>query len=98
MNEYIEVLRRYVAENPPNYSSDAHSILEMLFSYCHECNNTDTDAVKIAFEDLYQQMYGMPLREMDRNVDAVCTLCRKHKRSEFIENLKSGIRLMQECT
>ena len=52
----------------------------------------------MAFEKLYQQLQGMPLREMDRNVDAVCTLCRELKRYEFIEGLKAGIRLMQECT
>ena len=58
MNEYVETLKRHVAENPPNYGSDAHSILEMLFSYYHECNNTDTDAVKAAFEDLYRCPFG----------------------------------------
>ena len=36
MNEYVAALRKYVAENPPNYGSDAHSILEMLYSYYHE--------------------------------------------------------------
>ena len=25
MNEYVEILKRYTAENPPNYGSDAHS-------------------------------------------------------------------------
>ena len=33
MNEYVEILKRYMAENPPNYGSDANSILEMLFTY-----------------------------------------------------------------
>ena len=75
MNEYIESLKRYVAENPPNYGSDAQSILEMLYRHYHECNDTDTDTVKAAFEDLYQRMHGMTLREMDRIVDAVCVLC-----------------------
>lgn len=74
INEYVVVLKHRVAENPPNYGSDAQSVLEMLFSYYHECNNTDTDAVKAAFENLYQRMYGMPLREIDRIVDTVCTL------------------------
>ena len=96
MNEYVVALRKYVAENPPNYGSDAYSILEMLFTYYHECNNTDTDAVKAAFEDLYQRMHGMPLREMDRIVDAVCTLCREHECSGFIEGVKVGITLEQE--
>ena len=92
MNRYIEVLRRCVAENPPNYG-DANSILEMLFTYYHECNNTDTDAVKAAFEDLYQRMHGMPLREMDRIVDAVCTLCWEHEKAGFVEGMKVGLKL-----
>ena len=60
VNEYVEILTRHVAENPPNYGSDANSILEMLFTYYHECNNTDTDAVKAAFEDLYQRCTVCP--------------------------------------
>ena len=96
MNEYVAVLRKYVAETPPNYGSDAHSILEMLFTYYHECNNTDTDVVKAAFEDLYQRMYGMSLREMDRIVDAVCTLCREHEKAGFVEGVKVGIVLERE--
>ena len=90
MNENIEGLKRYVSENPLNYGSDAHSILEMLFTYYYECNNTDTDAVTDAFEDLYQRMHGMPLREMDRIVDAVCALCREHEKAGFVEGLKVG--------
>lgn len=97
MDKYIDALKRYVVENPPNYGDgDAHSILEMLFTYYHECNNTDTDAVKAAFEVLYQRMHGMPLREMDRIVDAVCTLCREHERAGFTEGVRVGIRLEQE--
>ena len=96
MNEYVEILKRYMAENPPNYGSDANSILEMLFTYYHECNNTDTDAVKAAFEDLYQRMHGMPLREMDRIVDVVCILCTEHEKAGFVEGVKVGVRLDSE--
>ena len=96
VNEYIRILKRHVVENPPNYASDAHSILEMLYSYYHECNNTDTDAVKAAFEDLYQRMHGMTLREMDWIVDAVCTLCREHEKAGFTEGIKLGFLLASE--
>ena len=72
MNEHVEILKCHMAENPPNYGSDAHSILEMLFTYYHECNNTDTDAVKFAFEDLYQRMHGMPV---GNGSDRGCCLC-----------------------
>ena len=96
MNEYVAVLKKYVAENPPNYGSGANSVLEMLFTYYHECNNTDTDAVKAAFENLYRKMHGMPLREMDRIVDAVCTLCREHEKAGFVEGVKVGVGLSVE--
>lgn len=97
MDEYIKILKLHVAENPPNYGDgDAHSILEMLFTYYHECNNTDTDSVKAAFENLYQRRHGMPLREMDRIVDAVCTLCREHEKAGFVEGIKVGIQLEAE--
>ena len=98
MNEYVAVLRKYVAENPPNYGGDAHSILEMLYCYYHECNNADSNEVKEAFDCLYQKMHGMPLREMDRIVDAVCVLCTVHERSGFIEGVKVGILLDTEFT
>ena len=96
MEEFIVQLRQYVADHPPNYGSDAHSILEMLYCYYHECNNADTDIVKAAFEDLYQQMHGMSLREMDRIIDVVCTLCREHEKAGFTEGVKVGIELWGE--
>ena len=97
MNEYIKTLKQYVADNPPNYGGgDARSILDMLFTYYQQCNNTDTDAVKAAFEDLYQRMHGMPLREMDRIVDVVCTLCREHEQFGLINGVKTGILLEKE--
>lgn len=67
----------------------------LSFRY-HECNSTDNDAVKTAFEGLYQRMHGMSLREMDRIVDAVCTFCREHERAGFTEGIKVGVRLAQE--
>ena len=96
VSEYVEILKHHVAENPPNYGSDAQSILEMLYGYYRKCNNTDTETVKAAFEDMYQRMHGMPLREMDRIVDAVCTLCREHEKAGFVEGVKVGIQLEQE--
>ena len=33
MHEYVEILKRHVAENLPNYGSDANSILEIQGRY-----------------------------------------------------------------
>jgi hypothetical protein len=41
-------------------------------------------------------MHGMPLREMDLIVDAVCILCREHEKAGFVEGVKVGIMLGEE--
>lgn len=38
--------------------------MEMLFTNYHKYNSTD--AVTAAFENLYQRMHGIPLREIPR--------------------------------
>ena len=35
-------------------------------------------------------------REMDKIIDTVCSLCRDHEKSGFVEGLKIGIRLQAE--
>ena len=85
-----------MADNPLNYGSDAHSVPEMLFTYYHECNNADTEALKTAFEDLYLRMRGMLLREMDWIVDAVCTLFRERERGGVVEGVKVGVLLVRD--
>jgi len=96
MNEYVAVLRKYVAENPPNYGSDAHSILDMLYYRYSECNRLDNSEIKAAFNNLYQQMHGMSLREMDRIIDVVCTLCREHEKAGFTAGTVVGALLIFE--
>ena len=97
MNEYIEALKFYVSQNPPAYTRDANSILELHYYY-RERKAEDPEAIKEDFDDLYRQMHGMPLREMDRIVDDVCTLCREHEKAGFVEGGKVGIQLEQKLT
>lgn len=52
--------------------------------------------IKVDFNQLYEQMNGMPLKEMDRIIYPVCTLCRDHERAGFVEGIRIGIRLSQE--
>ena len=39
---------------------------------------------------------AMPLREMDRIVDAVCTLCREHEKAGFVDGVKIGLMMSQK--
>lgn len=95
MNTFFETLRALIEQHPPNYG-DGVSILEMLYE-CHNENSPyDNEQIKADFNELYQLMNGMPLREMDKIIYPVCTLCRDHERAGFIEGVKVGIRLQQE--
>ena len=99
MKPVIQKLQEYIVSNPPCYGdNDAHSILEMLYCYYHECNGTDNDTVKATFDKLYCKMHGMTLREMDKIIDTVCSLCREHEKTGFIDGIKIGIQMEQELS
>ena len=97
MKPYFEALKAYIEKHPPN-CGDADSVLGMLYE-CHNENSPyDNEHIKADFNELYQQMNGMPLREMDKIIYPVCKLCRDHEKSGFIEGIKVGIRLQAELT
>ena len=95
MNPYIEKLKQHIADNPPNLG-DVDSVLGLLYECINENNPYDNEQIKADFEELYRQMNGMPLREMDKIVYPVCKLCRDHERTGFVEGVKVGILLTQE--
>lgn len=95
MKEFLEKLQQRVAENPPNYG-DADSALGLLYECFNENNPYDNDQIKADFEELYRQMNGMSLRDMDKDIYPVCKLCRDHEKAGFIEGIKVGIRLQAE--
>ena len=77
---------------------DSESILTMLYETYSDHHPMEDAEIKEAFESLYQAMNGMELQEMDRIIYPICTLCRTHQRSGFIEGVKVGLRLEQELT
>lgn len=95
MKEFVEKLKQRVAENLPNYG-DVNSVLGLLYGCFNENNPYDNDEIKADFEELYQQMNGMSLRDMDKDIYPVCKLCRDHEKVGFIEGIKVGIYLATE--
>ena len=78
------------------YSGNVHGFSEAMLYECYNENNPyDNEQIKADFNELYQQMNGMPLREMDNIVYPVCKLCRDHEWAGFVEGVKVGFRL--EC-
>lgn len=95
IEKYIQVLKEYALSHEP-ICTDGESVLGMLYE-CHNENCPyDNDEIKADFNELYHQMNGMPLREVDKVIYPVCQLCRDHEKSGFIEGVKVGIRLSEE--
>lgn len=97
MKSYLEILKQHMKQNSPSFG-EAESVLEMLYDCHNERNPYDNDQIKADFNALYQQMHGMPLREMDKVIYTVCTLCREHEKAGFIEGIRIGVLLVQEVT
>ena len=95
MKNYFEKLRTLIAENPPDFG-DGESVLTLLYEAYAESNRMDDGTIKKDFNELYRLMNGMELREMDNIIYPVCTLCRDHQRSGFVEGVKVGILLSIE--
>ena len=97
MEKYTQALREYALSHEPNYG-DGKTILTLLYEAYNEVNRMDNDQIKTDFNALYQAMNGMELREMDRIIYPVCTLCRDHEKAGFVEGVKVGIRLNKELS
>ena len=97
MDNFYDVLKKYVADYKPNFG-DGVSVLTMLYEAYSDYNRLDDEKVTKGFEELYRQMNGMELREMDKVIYPVCMLCREHERSGFIEGIKIGLMLAEELS
>ena len=95
VKQIMERLQEYIAQEQPDFG-DGKSVLTMLYEAYSDCNRMDDDQIKADFNELYQLMNGMELREMDRIIYPVCTLCRDHERSGFVEGVKIGFRILEE--
>ena len=95
MKTYLEAIKSHINVHPPNFG-DGESVLTMLYECYNENDPYDNEEIKADFNELYQQMNGMPLREMDSIGYPVCKLCRDHEKAGFEAGIKIGALLGQE--
>ena len=95
LSAYAEALQALVSAHPPDLD-DEDSVLSLLYEAHSESNAMYDDEIKADFHALYEAMNGIPLREMDQIVYPVCTLCRSHQKSGFVEGIRIGFHLCQE--
>lgn len=96
-SDYFRVLSEHIQSNTMKLGK-AESILALLYESYIDSQGYDNEQIKADFNELYSLMNGMPIREMDKIVYPVCTLCRDHERSGFIHGVKVGIYLSQELS
>lgn len=95
IEKYIHALKEYALKDP-TVLLGGESVLGILYE-CHNENHPyDNDQIKADFNELYRRMNGMELREMDKIIYPVCTLCRDHEKAGFVEGVKIGIMLTRE--
>ena len=92
MNDYLTALQTHL---PTQQSTNTENILELLYDAYNDTTGMDNEEIKADFERLYQLMNGKPLKEIDEIIYAVCTLCRDHEKTGFIEGVQVGIGLGQ---
>ena len=97
LKTYTKALKACITTSPPDLGNE-DSVLEMLYEAYSESSAMYDDEIKADFHALYEAMHGMPLREMDKIVYPVCTLCRDHQKSGFIEGVRIGFLLCTELT
>lgn len=95
IERYVKTLQDYAQSHEPDYG-DSESILTLLYEAYSDSNRMDDAQIKADFNELYRLMNGMELKEMDRIIYPVCTLCRDHERSGFVEGVKVGMILSEE--
>ena len=97
MKPYIERVKQQIVEHPPDFG-EGKSILTLLYEAYNQVNNLDDEQIRADFDTLYQAMNGMELREMDRIIYSVCTLCRDHEKAGFVAGVKVGVLLQSELS
>ena len=95
MEEYLRALENHVASHKLNLE-DGESVLSLLYEAYGDINPMYDDQIKADFAELYQELNGTPLREMDWIVNPVCAPCRDHERNGFMHGIQVGVRLAQE--
>lgn len=93
MKEKISAIREHIDQMQ---TDNEKSVLEILYEYHLEHQTYDNEQIRADFNALYQQMHGMPLKEVDKVIYAVCDLCRAHELAGFIEGIKIGFHLFHE--
>ena len=97
MERSIQALQEYAQSHKPDFGA-GESVLTLLYEAYSDNNRMDNSQIKADFKELYRQLEGMELQEMDQILDPVCILCRDHERAGFVDGVKVGLFLALETS
>lgn len=97
MEKYFGSLKAHIMQEQPDFC-DGESVLTLLYEAYSEVNRMDDTQIKADFNGLYRLMNGMELREMNKIICPVCTLCRDHEKAGLAAGVKVGMYLKDELT
>ena len=95
MEYFLRCLEDY-ANSQSIKTESGESVISTIYSCYSDMNRLDDVKIRADFDELYRAMNGMPLRDVDRVIYPVCTLCRDHEKSGFMHGVQIGVRLIQE--
>lgn len=97
MDLYIQSLKKYLAENQPNYGwCDAATLLEMLYYYYTSDNPVDNDRIKKQFQQADQILCQLSLEDNNSIFLLTSDLCEEHAKQAFLSGIQVGMRLFTE--
>ncbi len=93
--DYLAVLGKHIASHPLKLGG-GESVLMLLYENYEELQGCSSGQIKEDFHERNRLLNGVPLTELDRIINPVCTLCRDHEQAGFIHGVQAGVRLAQE--
>ena len=99
MNNYIEKLKTYLAENPLGYEDEnVHSVLEFLYNCYMEETCSDSDTIRANYKKIDDILSKLTLDENNAVFESVCDLCTEHGKRAYLEGIRVGVRLEMELS
>ena len=99
MKNYQQAFTDYLKSHPTDRGeSEAEELLDVLFRCYQESRKSDSDDIRIRFNDLDDILSKLPLEENDRVFLLTCELCDLHSKDAFQAGTLTGFHLFRELT
>lgn len=94
-NNWVSLKHKILAE-PPSYSFEEKSILDLVYeAYC-ECHGYDSEEIMSCYHNLCELLAHLSYKEREQILNSTSLLCKEYERNGFIEGIRIGIRLDTE--